>query len=51
MEAGNFGTMVALDPPEVKAVPLESVIGNIKRVSIDSDSIQTAKDIGISFGD
>lgn len=51
VEAKNFGTMVALDPPEVKAVPLENVIGNIKRVPLNSDSIRTARDIGISFGD
>lgn len=51
IEAGNFGTMVALDPPLVKAVPLEQVIGDIKRVPITSDSVLTAKDIGICFGD
>lgn len=51
VEKGNFGTMVALDPPDVKAVPLEHVIGKIKTVPLDSDSVQTARDIGISFGD
>ncbi len=51
IEAKNFGTMVALDPPEVKAVPLENVIGIIKRVPLNSDSIKTARDIGICFGD
>ncbi|MFC1816456.1 6-phosphofructokinase [Thermodesulfobacteriota bacterium] len=51
IENKKFGTMVALDPPEVKAVPLEQVIGSIKRVSLDSDTIQTARDIGICFGD
>ena len=51
VEEKQFGTMVALDPPEVKAVPLEQVIGTIRQVSIDSDTIQTARDIGICFGD
>jgi phosphofructokinase-like protein len=51
IEEKKFGTMVALDPPVVKAVPLEQVIGKIKRVPLDSDSIQTARDIGICFGD
>jgi 6-phosphofructokinase len=51
IEKKKFGTMVALDPPEVKAVPLKKVIGKIKRVPLDSDSIQTARDIGICFGD
>ena len=48
---GRFGTMVALDPPEVRAVPLEEAIRHIKRVPLDSDTIQTAREHGISFGD
>jgi 6-phosphofructokinase 1 len=51
IENEKFGAMVALDPPDVKAVPLEQVIGSIKSVPLDSDSIQTARDIGICFGD
>jgi len=51
IEAGQFGSMVALDPPVVKAVPLAQVIGSIKTVSLDSDTIQTARDIGICLGD
>ena len=51
IEEKKFGAMVALDPPEVKAVPLDQVIGSIRRVPLDSDSIQTARDIGICFGD
>ncbi len=47
----KFGTMVALDPPHIKAVPLEKIIGRIKNVPIDSDKIKTAREIGISFGD
>jgi len=51
IEAKNFGTMVALDPPVVKAVPLEDVIGNIRHIPLECDSLQTGRDIGISFGD
>ena len=51
VERGQFGTMVALDPPDVKAVPLEAAISKIKRVPLDSDLVQTARDTGISFGD
>lgn len=51
VEKENFGTMVALDPPRVKAVPLENVIGKIKTVPLDSDTVQTARDIDICFGD
>ncbi len=51
IEEKKFGTMVALAPPEVKAVPLDEVIGSIRRVPLDSDTIQTARDIGVCFGD
>lgn len=51
VEAGSFGSMVALDPPEIRAVPLEEVIGNIRNVPLDCDTVRTARDMGISFGD
>ena len=51
IEQGKFGTMVALNPPVINAVPLEDVIDKMKRVSMDSDTVQTARDIGICFGD
>jgi len=47
----KFGTMVALDAPHIKAVPLEKIIGRIKNVPLDSDKIKTAREIGISLGD
>jgi 6-phosphofructokinase 1 len=46
----QFGTMVALEPPGVRAVPLADAVREIKRVPIDSDTVQTARDLGISFG-
>lgn len=46
-----FGSMVAFVPPAIKAVPLEEVIGKIKNVPIDHDTVKTAREIGISFGD
>lgn len=48
---GSYGTMVALDPPDVRAVPLEQAIQQMRRVPLDSDIVQTARDLGISFGD
>jgi len=47
----KFGCMVALVPPNLKAVPLEEVIGRTKNVPLESDVIQTGRDIGICFGD
>ena len=51
VEKKKFGSMVALDPPDIKAIPLENVIGGIKRVPLDGDTLQTAREIGICFGD
>ncbi len=48
---GQFGMMVALQPPSIVAVPLEKALATPRRVSLDSDSIATARDLGISFGD
>ncbi|OHE60517.1 MAG: 6-phosphofructokinase [Thermodesulfovibrio sp. RBG_19FT_COMBO_42_12] len=50
-EAGKFGTMVALRSTEICAVPIKEAIGKMKTVSPDSDIIQTARSLGISFGD
>lgn len=48
---GCFGCMVALDPPEVLAVPLSEAITNVKLVPVDGDVVRTARNLGISFGD
>jgi 6-phosphofructokinase 1 len=51
VEEGHFGCMVALDPPEVKAVPLAEATAHIKTVPPDSDVVRTARRLGVSFGD
>ena len=50
---GVFGTMVALEPPVVRAVPLAEAVGQgrMKKVPLDSDILRSARDIGIGFGD
>jgi 6-phosphofructokinase len=48
---GQKGIMVALDPPTVKYVPLESAIKRMKTVPLNSDIMLTARDMGICFGD
>jgi phosphofructokinase-like protein len=50
-EQGRWGTMVAFDPPEMTAVPLEEAVATIKHVPTNCDTVQTARDLGISFGD
>lgn len=48
---GKFGHMVALDPPMIKAVPIKAAISKMKVVPPDSDTIVTARSLGICFGD
>ncbi|MFQ5613160.1 MAG: 6-phosphofructokinase [Anaerolineae bacterium] len=48
---GQSGTMVALDPPVVRYVPLEQATQRTKLVPLDCDTILTARELGISFGD
>jgi len=45
------GVMVALDPPVVNYVPLEEATRRMKTVPLDCDTIHTAYDLGISFGE
>ena len=48
---GDFGTMVALAPPDIVARRLDEVVGKTKTVPLDSDLVQTAKALGVTFGD
>ena len=48
---GESGIMVALDPPNVNYVPLAEATQRMKSVPLDCDTMQTARDLGISFGD
>ncbi len=48
---GKGGCMVALDPPTVRYVPLEAATSRMKSVPLDCDSILTARELGICFGD
>ena len=51
LEQGLDGVMVALDPPVVNYVPLSDVTSRQKLVPIDCDTMLTARDMGINFGD
>ncbi len=48
---GQFGMMVANHPPDIVPVPLGEVVGKIRTVPLDYDLIQTARAMGVSFGD
>lgn len=51
LDEGQSGIMVALDNSRVKYVPLEEVTRRMRTVPLDSDTILTARDLGICFGD
>ena len=51
LEEGRSGVMVALAFPNVNYVALEEVAGRMKGVPLDSDTVQTGRDLGICFGD
>ncbi len=51
LAAGHEDVMVALDPPTVRIVPLAKVTGRMKTVPLDADTVRTARELGISFGD
>ena len=48
---GAWGKMVALQPPNIVLIPMADVIGRERTVPPDSDTVRTAREIGISFGD
>ncbi len=48
---GCFGVMVGLNGPDITRVSLEEVVGRSKNVPLDSDTIITARELGISLGD
>jgi 6-phosphofructokinase 1 len=51
LEEGQDGIMVALDPPTVRYVPLSAATSRQKIVPLQCDTMLTARDMGINFGD
>ncbi|HZS01661.1 MAG TPA: ATP-dependent 6-phosphofructokinase [Chloroflexota bacterium] len=49
--AGGFGHMVALQTPRIVPVPLADAVGVMKRVPPDGELVETARGLGIAFGD
>ena len=47
----NFGKLVAIQDGKIVGVPLESVAGKAKSIPTDDTLLQTARDLGICFGD
>ena len=51
LKRGEFGTMVAFAPPDIIARRIDDVVGKTKTVPMDFDLLQTAKALGVTFGD
>jgi 6-phosphofructokinase 1 len=51
LAAGYNGVMVSLNPPTVDYVPLSEATQRMKTVPLDCDSMLTARELGINFGD
>lgn len=51
VEARDFGTMVALQANRICSVPLEEATRRIRTIPLDSDVLQTARDLGTCLGD
>jgi 6-phosphofructokinase 1 len=49
--AGKWGHMVALQTPHIVTIPISEALSQPKRVDLAGDIMQTAREIGISFGD
>jgi 6-phosphofructokinase 1 len=48
---GKINTMVALNPPDVNTIPIADVVGKMKSVPLDSDTLSTARSLGVCLGD
>jgi 6-phosphofructokinase 1 len=51
LEEGRSGVMVSLAPPRVDYVPLHEATRRMRQVPLDGDTIRTARDLGICFGE
>ncbi|MDX1638425.1 MAG: ATP-dependent 6-phosphofructokinase [Balneolaceae bacterium] len=51
VENGDFNELVVLKDNKLTTIPLEEVAGKMKYVQLDSDIVQTARDVGICMGD
>ena len=47
----EFSVMVALDPPDILTVPLADITGRLKLVPLDSDTVESVREMGICLGD
>jgi phosphofructokinase-like protein len=51
LDEGQSSVMVSLCPPTVRYEPLKEAVRRMKTVPLESDTVETARELGISFGD
>ena len=51
LDEGQSSVMVSLAPPTVRYEPLKEAVRRMKQVPLDGDTVETAREIGICFGD
>lgn len=51
IQNGDFNRLVTLKNNKLTSIPISSVANKMKSVPLDSDTVQTARDIGICLGD
>ncbi|HUK64156.1 MAG TPA: 6-phosphofructokinase, partial [Dongiaceae bacterium] len=51
LDEGQSSVMVSLNPPTVRYEPLKEAVRRMKTVNLDSDTVETARELGICFGD
>ena len=51
LDEGMSSVMVSLDPPTVRYEPLKAAILRMKTVPLDCDTVESARDLDIHFGD
>jgi len=47
----DYNKLVVLQDNQLTRIPITSIEGKMKSVSLESDTVQTARDIGICLGD
>lgn len=51
VEDGDYNKLVTLSDNRMARIPIDSIAGKMKKVPLDSDIVQTARDVGINLGD
>ncbi len=51
LKAGSDGVLVTFHPPDMRTISLREAIGRIRTIPPESEIIQTARALGVAFGD